>query len=453
MKSAESSARREFGPMLRMAAPLALAELGWMAMGLVDTIMAGRLGAAAVGAGGLGAMLFYPIAICGTGLLLGMDTLVSQAFGAADVQDCRRTLINGVWLAMLITPPLALALLALGPVLRATGSNPNILALFGPFVKALTWGILPLLLYTAFRRYLQAVNIVKPVTFALVSANVVNVVGNGVLMFGHWGAPRMGLEGSGWSTSLSRLYMAAVLLGAILWHERRTGNLLFAISWRPRWERIRKLIELGLPASGQILLEGAVFGLVTVFASRLPEASLAAHVIAVNVVGTTYMVPLGVSSAAAVRVGQAFGAKDWQGVVHRGWTALALGAGFMASAGVVLATAPRFILRIYTVDASVIVGGAGLLRIAALFQLFDGLQVVATGALRGLGDTRTPLMAHFAGYWIIGLPVAYVLCFPAHWGAPGIWVGLSAALIAIGLMLVTVWRWRTEGIRGTRHEA
>jgi MATE family multidrug resistance protein len=436
----------ELGPMVRLAAPLALAELGWMAMGLVDTIMAGRLGAAAVGAGGLGAMLFYPIAICGTGMLLGMDTLVAHAFGAEDLQDCRRTLADGVWLAILVVLPLMAILRGLIPILRATGTNPRILALFGPFVNALTWGIFPLLLYAAFRRYLQAINIVKPVTFALVSANVINAVGNWVLMFGHWGAPAMGLEGSGWSTSLSRVYMAAVLLAAIVWHERRTGNLLFAISWRPQWTRIRRLVALGLPAAGQILLEGAVFGFVTIFAAHLDEASLAAHAIAVNVIATTYMVPLGISSAAAVRVGQAFGAKDWRGVAHRGWTAIALGACFMATAGVVLAAAPQFILRIYTADLSVARAGALLLRIAALFQLFDGLQVVATGSLRGLGDTRTPLMAHFAGYWLLGLPVAYGLCFPARWGAPGIWTGLSAALIAIGLMLVTVWRWRTRAL-------
>ena len=444
MTRAQGSARRELRPMARMAAPLALAELGGMVMGVVDTIMAGRLGAAAVGAGGLATMLFYPIVVSGSGMLLGMDTLVAQAFGAGDLRDCRRTLVNGTWLAALITPPLMLALLGLIPVMRAVGTGQGILVLFGPFVKALTWGIFPLLLYTAFRRYLQAVNLVKPVTFALVSANVINAVGNWVLMFGHWGAPRMGLEGSGWSTSVARLYMAAVLLATIVWHERRSGNLLAGISWRPKWNRIGKLAALGIPAAGQILLEGAVFALVTVFAARLPETSLAAHVIALNVVSITYMVPFGISSAAAVRVGQAFGAKDWQGVAQRGWTALALGACFMAGAGVVLAAAPRFILGIYTVDAAVIAGGAGLLRIAALFQLFDGLQVVATGALRGLGDTRTPLMAHFAGYWIIGLPVAYGLCFPAGWGAPGIWLGLSAALIAIGVMLVTVWRWRTR---------
>jgi MATE family multidrug resistance protein len=238
--------------------------------------------------------------------------------------------------------------------------------------------------------------------------------------------------------------MAFVLLATIVWDERRNGNLLLSMSWKPAAARIRQLLWLGAPAAGQILLEGAVFGLVTVFASRLDEVSLAAHVIAVNVVATTYMVPLGISSAAAVRVGQAFGAKNRNAATLRGWTALALGACFMGSAAVILATAPRMIVRIYSQDAVVISRGAALLRIAALFQLFDGLQVVATGALRGLGDTRTPLLAHFAGYWLLGLPVAYVLCFPANWGATGIWAGLSAALIAIGTMLVTVWRWRTQ---------
>jgi MATE family multidrug resistance protein len=237
--------------------------------------------------------------------------------------------------------------------------------------------------------------------------------------------------------------MAAVLLAAILWHERRTGNLLFAISWRPLWASISRMIELGLPAAGQILVEGAVFGLVTIFASRLDAVSMAAHAIAINVVSTTYMAPLGISSAAAVRVGQAFGARDWRAAALRGWTALALGAGFMGSAGVALALAPHAILRIYTSDVAVIACGTVLLRIAALFQLFDGLQVVATGALRGMADTRTPLVAHFAGYWLIGLPVAYALCFPLGRGIAGIWVGLSAALIAIGTMLVIVWRWRT----------
>jgi len=430
--------------MLRIAIPLALAELGWMAMGLEDTVMAGRLGAAALGAGSLGAMLFYPIAIGGTGLLLGMDTLVAQAHGARDAADCRRTLVNGVWLSLALAPPFALAILSLIPVLRVTGTNAAVMALLDPFLKALVWGLPPLFLYAACRRYLQAIDVVRPVTFALVSANVINVVGNWVLMYGQCGAPRMGLEGSGWSTTIARCYMAAVLLGTIVWHERRTGNLLLRISWRPSLERIRRLAGLGMPAALQILFEGAVFSLVTVFAAHLDEVSLAAHSIAINVVSTTYMVPLGISSAAAVRVGQAYGAGDARGAAARGWTAILLGALFMGGAGVALGITPRWIVRLYTPERGVIATGAVLLRIAAFFQLFDGLQTVSTGALRGLGDTRTPMLAHLAGYWVVGLPVAYLLCFRAGWGAAGIWAGLSAALILIGSALVAAWHRRAE---------
>jgi len=299
--------RKEIRPMLRLAAPLAMAELGWMSMGFVDTVMAGRLGAAAIGAGSLGGMLFYPIAICGTGMLAGMDTLVAQAFGARDDAGCRRTLVQGVWIAMGVAPIVALLLALTIPLLRAIGTNPRVMELLGPFVHALLWGVLPLLFYTAFRRYLQAMNIVRPITFAVVSANLLNFAGNWLFMYGNWGAPRLGLEGSGYSTSLSRVYIALVLLIAVLQHERKHGNLHLQVSWRPQWALIRRLLALGFPSAMQILAEGAVFGVVTVMAARFDEVSLAAHSIAVNVISITYMVPLGISSAAAVRVGQAAG--------------------------------------------------------------------------------------------------------------------------------------------------
>lgn len=440
--------RRELRPMLKLAVPLVLAELGWMAMGLEDAVMAGRLGPAALGAGTLGVMLFYPLAVCGTGLLLGMDTLVAHAFGARQPVECRRTLVNGLWLALAISPFVAGLELCLIPLVRAAGANPDVMVLFVPFLKALLWGTLPLMLYTALRRYLQALDIVKPVTFALVSANVVNIAGNWVLMFGHWGVPAMGLQGSGWSTTIARIYMAAVLVAALWWHERQTGSRQGAVTWRPQWQGIRKLLELGWPAGAQILFEGAVFGLATVQAARLDEVSVAAHSIAINVVSTTFMVPLGISSAAAVRVGQAMGARLPRAVAVRGWTALALGGAFMGSCGVTLALLPQWVVRLYTNEAAVVASGAVLLRIAALFQLFDGLQVVATGALRGLGDTRSPMLAHLVGYWAIGLPVAYLLCFHFGWGVSGIWAGLSAALILIGMALVAVWRRRIKEIGG-----
>jgi MATE family multidrug resistance protein len=202
-----------------------------------------------------------------------------------------------------------------------------------------------------------------------------------------------------------------------------------------------------LPSTGQIAFEGAVFGVVTVLAAKLDEISLAAHGVAVQVISTTFMVPLGVSSAAAVRVGQAVGRKDARGVAAAGWAALAVAAAFMSSAGVLLWAAPALIVRSFIPDARVVAAGVTLLRIAAFFELFDGLQVVATGALRGLGDTRTPMIAHFTGYWAIGMPVVYVLCFTLGWGAPGIWIGLSVALILIGAALAVAWKIRSSKAR------
>jgi MATE family multidrug resistance protein len=479
--------RQEIRPMLRLAAPLAMAELGWMSMGFVDAVMAGRLGAAAIGAGSLGNMLFFPIVICGTGMLLGMDTLVAQAFGASDDAACRRTLVQGLWVAAGVAPVVAVLLALTIPLLRAVGTNPHVMELLGPYIHALLWGIPPLLCFAAFRRYLQAMNIVKPITFAVISANLLNFAGNWLFMYGNWGAPRLGLEGSGYSTSISRVYIALVLLVAVLRHQRIAPTarvlhnkqtlpppsrsfsrlpfsslisaplrlrgkftFLFAsgfsglgsgtpFSWRPQFPIIRRLLALGFPSAMQILVEGAVFGVVTVMAARFDEVSLAAHSIAVNVISTTFMVPLGISSAAAVRVGQAVGRKSPHAAAVSGWTALLLGAGFMSAAGLALAIVPRWIARLYTPEAAVIAASAALLRIAALFEIFDGLQVVATGALRGLGDTRTPALAHFAGYWIVGMPVAWFLCFTYGWGVTGIWAGLTSALILIGVLLLVAW--------------
>ncbi|HLK67183.1 MAG TPA: MATE family efflux transporter [Bryobacteraceae bacterium] len=433
--------------MLNLAAPLALAELGWMAMGVVDTVMAGRLGAAAVGAGSLGNIMFYPIAALGVGVLLSLDTYVAQAFGAKNLQECRHWLVNGTWLALGMSPVLGAAIWGTVPLLRMAGTNPHVMAQLVPFLKAFTWSLAPLLLFTAFRRYAQAVGIVKPVAFALVSANVVNLVGDWVLMYGHWGVRPMGLEGSGWSTTFARAYMAVVLLGSILWESLRTSNLLIDISWRPDFSQIRHLVKLGLPAGGQFAFEGAVFGVVAVLVARLDEASLAAHSIAVLVISATYMVPVGISSAAAVRVGHAIGRRDAEGASAAGWAALLLSVIFMGAAGLSFWMAPRAIMRIFIGDAAVVGIGAVLLRIAAFLELFDGVQVVATGALRGLGDTRTSMFAHFVGYWIIGLPVAYILCFPRGWGAAGIWIGLCAALIPIGSGLVLVWSSRSADLK------
>jgi MATE family multidrug resistance protein len=430
--------------MLRLAAPLALTELGWMAMGVIDTIMAGRLSAAAVGAGSLGNMLFYPIVISGVGMLLGMDTLVAHAFGAGDERDCRRSLVNGVWLSLAISPILSGVLLLLIPLVKAAGVNADVFTQFEPYLKASLWGVPPLLVSNAFRRYLQSLNIVGPMLAGMIVSNVLNLAGNWALMFGHWGAPAMGLTGSAWSTTISRFALAGICGAAVLWHEARTGRVLARVSWLPDRKRLERLIRLGIPAGLQILFEGSVFGLVTVWVARLDEASLAAHSIAVQVIATNFMIPLGISSAAAVRVGHALGRGDARGAALSGWTALGISAAFMGSAALAMLIAPEWIVRAFIGDAAVVVMGAKLLRLAAFFELFDGFQIVATGALRGAGETRPPMIAHALGYWVVGVPAGYILCFPFGWGAPGIWVGLVAALILIGGALVAVWARETR---------
>jgi len=231
----------------------------------------------------------------------------------------------------------------------------------------------------------------------------------------------------------------------IIW---RRDPKAFVVSWRPDFPRIGRLLALGLPAAGQIGLETSVFATVTILIGKLSSAILAGHQIALTVVSTTFMMPLGISSAAAVRVGHAIGRRDPEGASRAGWTALAFGAGAMSLGALAMLIIPQAIARLFTPEAAIIAGAAPLLRVAAFFQLFDGLQVTATGALRGAGDTRTPMLCHFAGYWILGLPLGAFLCFRESLGAVGLWMGLSAGLIVIGMVLVWFWRRTARGLRG-----
>ena len=424
--------------MIRLAGPLVLAELGWMAMGVVDTMFVGRVGAEAIGAVGLGAIVFYGVAVCAGGLLFGLDTLVAQAFGAEDREDCHRSLVSGVWMAVLMIPLVMGAIWALEGILPSFGVNQTVLGATRPYLHALIWSAPPLLIYFALRRYLQALHIARPVMITLLTANLVNLAGNWLLVLGHLGAPRLGAEGSGWATCFSRIYMAGALAYVLLKHDPE----VLRISWRPHAARMWALIKLGAPAAGQMAVEIGVFATVTVLVSKLNATALAGHQIALTTVSTTFMMPFGVSSAAAVRVGFALGRGDRPAASRAGWTALGLGAAVMSAAAVVLLTVPEWIARLFTPEAAVIAAAATILRVAAFFQLFDGLQIVVTGSLRGAGDTRTPMVCHLIGYWVIGLPLGAMLCFGRGLGARGVWMGLSAGLIAIGVVLTALW-WRT----------
>ena len=411
-------------------------------MGLVDTIMVGHLpdSAVAIGAVSLGTTLFYTIGLFGSSIMLGLDTLVAQAYGAGRLEECHRYLFNALYLGLLLGPAIMLLIFAGLPWLSHSGVDPTVLQATIPFLRALNWSTLPLVLYFVVRRYLQSMSVVKPIVFTLISANLINLLGNWALVYGHLGFPAMGVTGSGWSTFASRVYMAVMLMGAILYYDRKRGGGLWLASRKLELRRVGLLLRLGLPAAAQQLLEISAFSVSTVLIGRLGAVALAGHQIALNIASITFMVPLGIGSAAAVLVGQALGMQEPARASRAGWMSLALGAGFMSCSAVALISMPRMIARIYSSQPEVIQAGATLLMIAAVFQLFDGIQAVATGALRGAGDTRTPMLANLLGYWVIGMPLGSLLCFRMGWGAAGFWTGLCVALILIGCILLMVWR-------------
>ncbi len=425
--------------MLALALPVVVSELGWMGMGVADTIMVGRLGAEAIGAVGIGNVVFFSVAIFGIGALLGLDAIVSQAFGAGDLRRCHRAMFQGVYLGLAISPIL-MGVIALGNVwLKLSGVDPGVLAPTGRYISIMLWGLPPLMVFFAIRRYLQGMNLVAPVMVALVLANLANLAGNWVFVYGRLGFPAMGVAGSAWSTVASRFVMLAIVAGYALWHgvRKRTGLLTTPLGIDG--PLLKELIVLGFPSAVHLTLEVAVFGAAALLAGRLGSNALAAHEVVLQIAGTTFMVPLGVSSAGAVRVGQALGRDDPAGAARSGWTAILIGAGFMAISGTTMTLLPGPLLGIFTTDPGILAVARTLLIAAAVFQVFDGIQVVGTGVLRGAGETRLPMFANLAAYWAVGLPMGYVLGFVAGWGVLGIWIGLTSGLILTGIIILMAW--------------
>jgi len=424
--------RAELRPTLRLAGPVILAELGWMGMGLVDTVMVGPLGPAAIGAVGVGNSLHLGFAIFGMGLLLGLDTLVSQAYGARDLALCRAWLHRGTQLALISTVPLMMVLALVWFAIPLLGFHADTLSLLQGYFAIVVLSTPWLLLYAAFRRYLQSTHHVAPVMFVLVSANLINAIANWVFIYGKAGMPALGVSGAAWATFASRVYMCGLLALAAWWHNRKAAPPAGRTS-------VRRLVELGLPAASTVTAEVGVFAVATALAGMLEPVATAAHQIALNIAAVAFMIPLGLASAGAVRVGNAVGARNPRGAAAAGWTVIAMGVAFMLGSGALFVAAPRMLIGLFTADEAVLALGASLLLIAAVFQLFDGLQGVVTGTLRGLGDTRTPMVTNLAAHWLLGLPVGYALCFMAGWGARGLWWGLSLGLMVAGVVLTTVW--------------
>ena len=424
--------------LLLLAIPVVLAELGWMGMGVVDTLMVSRLGEEAVGAVGIGRAVFMGVGVFGIGLLLGLDTVISNAYGAKDLARCRSALWHGLILAGLFALPLIGMIFWVARHLDAWGVDPVILAQTYDYTATMSWAMLPILLYAALRRYLQAVEQVRPVLFALISANLVNILVNWMLVFGNFGAPELGVRGAGWATVLSSAYMALVLGIAA---RRHIASIRWDAPFRWAFDRqlVRRLMSLGVPAGFQLLLEVGVFALATMLAGRLDAASLAAHQIVITVASTTYMVPLGISQATSVRVGHKLGAQDPTAARYVGWMGIGFAAAFMVFSSLALVLFAEQVLGLFNASQAVVTIGVPLFIAAAIFQIFDGLQVSAIGALRGAGDTRSALVWNAIGYWGVTLPVGYWLCFHAGYGALGLWIGFCLGLTICGIALSTRW--------------
>jgi multidrug resistance protein, MATE family len=333
--------RAELKPTLRLAGPVILAELGWMGMGIVDTIMVGPLGPAAIGAAGVGNSLHLGFAIFGMGLLLGLDTLVSQAYGAGQLALCRAWLRRGVQLAIISAAPLMLVLAAVWWLVPQLGFHPDTRPLLQGYFAVVILSTPFLLLYAALRRYLQSTHHVAPVMFALVSANAINAFFNWVFIYGKLGVPALGVPGAAWATFAARGYMCAVLAAAVwwTWREGSPGPARTAAGRPPT--SVRRLVDLGLPAAATVTAEVGVFAVATALAGSLEPVATASHQIALNIAAVAFMIPLGLASAGAVRVGNAVGARNPSGAAAAGWTVIAIGVAFMLFSGAVfIAPAP-----------------------------------------------------------------------------------------------------------------
>lgn len=432
--------------MWRIAWPVVVTYLGQMTMGLVDILAVGKVSAEALGAVGVGTNVFNAFMIFGIGLLTGLDYWVSHAEGAGRRAEGFGFLVQACWVAVGLAVPMTWVLMALSSRLGALGINPVLIGQAREYLWMLSLGMMPIFVFTAFRQYLQARSVVLPAMFALLAANIVNGVGNYVLVFGNWGLPAMGAEGSALATLIARVTMVLGLVG-YFWVWDRSGDRFFA---RARWglqrEVLRKLVRLGLPTAMQMVLEVGVFALVSVLAARFAAESMAAHQIVLSLASFTFMVPLAVGSASGVMVGQAMGREDYAGARRCGWNGFALGVGFMVLSCAALLAFPDFFLGLYSRDARVLGAAKGILLVAALFQLFDGTQTVATGVLRGFADTRTPLLANLAGHWLVGLPVGVYLGFYRDWQLLGLWIGLFAGLVVVATALLARWVQRTRAL-------
>ncbi len=403
--------------------------------GTVDMIFVGRLGPVAIASVGLGSMTYFTGFVVGMGIVMGIDSHSSKAFGAGRPDLCGQLLVHTLVLALVVALPLFFIFGLAGAAFRFIGVDPRATEGAVGYIAVLRWSVFPGLCFVACRQFLQSMSVTTPLVIAIVAGNLVNAALDATLVFGRLGAPALGVRGAAFATLGANLTMFSIIAAAA-WSRLRAISFKFH-GWHRRL--FIDVVSLGAPAGAAMAVEVAVFSLVTALVGRLGAETLAAHQLTLNLASLTFMVPMGLSHAAAAKVGQALGRNDPRAAADSGRAATIMSVSFMATMGMAFASAPHFLLGLFGADDSVIAAATPLLYCGAAFQVFDGAQAVLTGALRGLGSTRRPLLINLLGHWLIGLPVGLGLGFGLKLGAVGLWLGLVAGLACVAILLWREW--------------
>ncbi len=420
--------------LVRLALPVAVVQMGLVSQGLVDTAMVGRVDAIELAAVTLGNLYFFGVAVFGMGLLLALDPLVSQAFGAGDHDGIRLAVQRGLLLSLILGAVTTVPMLLAAPVFALLRQPAEVIPVAAGYASTMAAGMWPFYGFIVFRQALQSLGRVAPIVWTIVAANLLNLVANWILIFGNLGAPALGAVGSGWATAISRWFMCICLLVAawpLLGPYLRSLHRE-ALARAP----LLRMMRLGAPIGFHLFLEFGAFGAIGVAMGWLGATAMSGHQIAVNLAAFAFMIPLGISQAAAVLVGRAVGREDSARARRCGGGAVILCSLVMAFTAAAFLTLPEWLAALFSTDPGIAAVAAALMPVAGMFQLVDGLQVVCAGALRGVADTLRPMVYNVLGFWLFGLPISLVLGFALGWGPVGLWWGLAAGLGAVALLLM-----------------
>jgi len=415
--------------------PVIIGQLGFIMMGVVDSIMVGEIGAVPLAGASLGNSLFILIFIIGLGVAMSVTPLIAILVGAQRFSEC------GIYFrqSLLVNMSLGFVLMFItffcSDLFEYLNQPPDVAAQASSYTKIVALSILPAMLFHTYKQFIEGFSIMKPAMIIAIAANIINAFANWVFIYGNLSMPALGLAGAGWATFSSRVFM---VLAIIFYVKNKESFKKYDVNFHFRninFPVIKKILEIGLPSGFQYFFEVGAFTLAVMMIGWLGTNPLAAHQIAINLASISFMAVLGISAAGAIRVGNAVGKKDVTEVRRAGFTAIIMGASVMFTAGVIFISLKDFLPTLYIDDKDVIRIASSLLVIAAMFQISDGIQGVGIGVLRGLTDVKIPTLITFIAYWIIALPIAYLLGFTFNFGVQGVWVGLLLGLTASAAML------------------